>query len=183
MLRATAAHGASRRRFAHVRGPGWHAGKERHAGGFGAGDCAAEAGGELLQIPGWIGAGQGLVQAAPVTSKRLTLDVEHLPYNRPLLEWLRDGAWRGAGRSTWPRRLTAGLAERVAALMSASSAVVLASDGGDEPCGGATRLAAFRERFPSAKAFVTSAMRRPDIAELLAACVSSRMVANPDRSL
>ena len=59
----------------------------------------------LLQVPGWIAQGRAAFKRH-VTSA-VTLDVEHLPYNRPLLEYLRAAAWPRAAPSTSPRPPTA----------------------------------------------------------------------------
>src|ERR1700753_3044661 len=50
---------------------------------------------ELVKIPGWIAQGKAAFKRH-VTSA-VEIDVEHLPYNRPLLEWLRPQHRRGRG--------------------------------------------------------------------------------------
>lgn len=129
---------------------------------------------ELLQIPGWISEGRAAFKRH-VTSA-VTLDVEHLPYNRSLLEWLR--AQRGMGRRLYlATAADAVLAERVATHLGIFSGV-LASDGATNLAGG-NKLAAFRERFGEDFCYIGNAL--PDAA-LLAAC-KTPMVANPLRSL
>jgi 4-hydroxybenzoate polyprenyltransferase/phosphoserine phosphatase len=129
---------------------------------------------QLLQIPGWIGQGKAAFKRH-VTSA-VTLDVEHLPYNHPLLEWLRQQ--HSAGRRLY--LATAAdivLAERVAAHIGIFDGV-LASDGATNLAGG-NKLAAFRERFGDDFCYIGNAL--PD-AVLLAAC-REPMVANPLPSL
>ncbi len=128
----------------------------------------------LVKIPGWIAEGKAKFKQH-VTSA-VELDVEHLPYNRPLLEWLRIE--HGQGRAIYlataaDRRL----AERVAEHLQLFAGV-LASDGATNLAGG-NKLAAFRAQFGETFCYVGNA--RPDV-ELLEAC-ESPMVANPDRAL
>ncbi len=128
----------------------------------------------LLQVPGWIARGKAAFKSH-VTSA-VNLDVEHLPYNRPLLEWLRTqfGAGRQIYLATAADRV---LADRVAAHLGIFAGV-LASDGATNLAGG-NKLAAFREQFGKRFCYIGNA--KPD-AELLRACVSP-MVANPTASL
>ncbi len=129
---------------------------------------------ELLRIPGWIAQGRAAFKRH-VTSA-VTLDVEHLPYNRALLEWLR--VQRGAGRRLHlATAADTALAERVATHLGIFDGV-LASDGSTNLAGG-NKLAAFRERFGEEFCYIGNAL--PDAA-LLAAC-KTPMVANPLRAL
>jgi 4-hydroxybenzoate polyprenyltransferase len=129
---------------------------------------------EILRIPGWIARGKAAFKRE-VTSA-VTLDVEHLPYNRPLLDWLH--VQRGAGRLLYlATAADSALAERVAAYLGIFDGV-LASDGATNLAGG-NKLAAFRERFGEDFCYIGNAL--PDAA-LLAAC-RSPMVANPDAAL
>jgi len=129
---------------------------------------------ELLRIPGWIA--QGKASFKRHVTAAVALDVEHLPYNHALLEWLRVEA--GAGREIYLATAADGaLAERVAAYLGIFRGV-LASDGETNLAGG-NKLAAFRARFGDEFCYIGNA--KPD-AVLLAACVSP-MVANPDRAL
>ena len=129
---------------------------------------------ELLRIPGWIV--QGKASFKRHVTAAVALDVEHLPYNHALLEWLRVEA--GAGREIYLATAADGaLAERVAAYLGIFRGV-LASDGETNLAGG-NKLAAFRARFGDEFCYIGNA--KPD-AVLLAACVSP-MVANPDRAL
>ncbi len=128
----------------------------------------------LVKIPGWIAGGKASFKQHVTGS--VELDVEHLPYNQPLLEWLL--AEHAAGRAIYlataaDRRL----AERVAAHLGIFAGV-LASDGETNLAGG-NKLAAFRARFGDAFCYIGNAS--PDT-ELLKAC-ESPMVANPDNSL
>ena len=128
----------------------------------------------LVRIPGWIGEGKAAFKQHVTTA--VSLDVEHLPYNRPLLEWLREE--HGRGRAIYlataaDRRL----AERVAAHLGLFAGV-LASDGATNLAGG-NKLAAFRAQFGESFCYIGNA--RPDT-ELLSAC-EAPMVANPHRAL
>ena len=128
----------------------------------------------LLKVPGWIGAGKASFKQQ-VTSA-VELDVEHLPYNVPLLDWLR--AEHGNGRAIYlATAADTRLAERVAAHLGLFAGV-LASDGKTNLAGG-NKLAAFRARFGDSFCYIGNA--RPDV-EVLTAC-ESPMVANPDRAL
>lgn len=128
----------------------------------------------LLQVPGWIA--QGKAKFKEHVTSAVTLDVEHLPYNRPLLEWLR--AEHGQGRAVYlataaDRRLADRVAEHLGFF-----AGVLASDG-QTNLAGSNKLAAFRTQFGESFCYVGNA--RPDT-EVLQAC-ESPMVANPHASL
>jgi len=129
---------------------------------------------ELLKVPGWIG--QGRARFKQRVTAAVTLDVERLPYNRPLLEWLRQEA--GRGRAIYLATASDyGLAERVAEHIGIFRGV-LASDGSTN-LAGRYKLAAFRERFGERFSYIGNA--RPDIA-LLRAC-ETPMMANPTRAL
>jgi 4-hydroxybenzoate polyprenyltransferase len=106
----------------------------------------------------------------------VTLDVEHLPYNTPLLAWLR--AEHGEGRAIYlATAADRGLADRVAAHLGIFAGV-LASDGSTNLAGN-NKLAAFRSHFGDSFCYIGNA--RPDL-EVLSAC-EAPMVANPHRSL
>ncbi len=128
----------------------------------------------LLKVPGWIGEGKAAFKRH-VTSA-VTLDVDHLPYNRPLAEWLRleHGQGRAIYLATAADRV---LADRVAEHLGIFAGV-LASDGSTNLAGG-NKLAAFHSRFGENFCYVGNA--KPDI-EVLSAC-QSPMVANPDAAL
>jgi 4-hydroxybenzoate polyprenyltransferase/phosphoserine phosphatase len=129
---------------------------------------------ELVHIPGWIA--QGRAAFKKHLTKLVTLDVEHLPYNKPLLEYLRQQY--GEGREIYlATAADRELAERIAAYLGIFAGV-LASDGALNLAGG-NKLAAFRAKFGENFCYVGNA--KPDV-ELLAACVSP-MVANPDGAL
>lgn len=128
----------------------------------------------LLQIPGWIAQGKAAFKRH--VTQAVTLDVEHLPYNRPLLEWLRRQ--HGEGRKLYlATAADTALAERVAAYVGIFDGV-LASDGSTNLAGG-NKLAAFQQRFGNAFCYIGNA---PPDAVLLANC-QSPMVANPFSSL
>jgi 4-hydroxybenzoate polyprenyltransferase len=128
----------------------------------------------VLQFPQWIS--QGKASFKKKVSALAAIDVVHLPYNRPLLEYLRQQF--AGGREIY---LATGadtvLAERVAAHLGLFAGV-LASDGSINLTGH-NKLAAFRSRFPNGFCYIGNA--RPDV-PLLANCVQP-MVANPHRSL
>ncbi len=128
----------------------------------------------LIKIPGWIAEGKAAFKQHVTTA--VTLDVEHLPYNLPLLEWLQ--AEHRAGRAIY--LATAAdhrLANRVAEHLQLFQGV-LASDGETNLAGG-NKLAAFRSHFGDSFCYIGNA--QPDV-EVLQAC-ESPMVANPHGSL
>jgi 4-hydroxybenzoate polyprenyltransferase len=130
---------------------------------------------ELLKVPGWIAEGKASFKQH-VTSA-VELDVEHLPYNRPLLEWLR--IQHGEGRAIYlATAADRALADRVAAHLGLFAGV-LASDGAVNLAGG-NKLAAFQQRFGQG-GFCYIGNARPDI-KLLTQC-EAPMVANPHGSL
>ncbi len=135
---------------------------------------ARQSPGSLLHFPAWIGRGKAVFKRE-VTS-RAAIDVVHLPYNQPLLEYLRQQ--HAEGREIY---LATGadtlLADRVAAHLGIFAGV-LASDGSVNLTGH-NKLAAFQQRFPEGFCYVGNA--RPDV-PLLTHCVEP-MVANPSRSL
>ncbi len=128
----------------------------------------------LVKIPGWIGQGKASFKRHVTSS--VELDVEHLPYNQPLLEWLmvEHAAGRAIFLATAADRT---LADRVAAHLGIFAGV-LASDGATNLAGG-IKLAAFRAQFGDSFCYIGNAS--PDT-ELLKAC-ESPMVANPHASL
>jgi len=128
----------------------------------------------LLRLPGWLR--QGKAAFKQHVTAAVELDVECLPYNRPLLEYLRRQ--HGEGRRLYlATAADRPLAERIAAHLGIFSGV-LASDGVTNLAGG-NKLAAFHRRFGDRFSYIGNA--RPD-AELLAACLTP-MTANPDRAL
>jgi 4-hydroxybenzoate polyprenyltransferase len=133
---------------------------------------------ELRHVPGWIAQGRAAFKRH--LTDLVTLDVEHLPYNRPLLEYLRQE--HGQGRAIYlATAADKKLAERVAAYLGIFAGV-LASEGGTSGgvnLAGGNKLAAMREKFGDEFCYIGNA--KPDGA-LLAACVSP-MMANPDRAL
>jgi 4-hydroxybenzoate polyprenyltransferase len=128
----------------------------------------------LLQFPKWISEGKASFKRK--VSSLASIDVVHLPYNQPLLEYLRQQ--HAEGREIY---LATGadtlLAERVAAHLGIFAGV-LASDG-NVNLTGHNKLAVFREKFPHGFCYIGNA--RPDV-PLLTHCVEP-MVANPHRSL
>jgi 4-hydroxybenzoate polyprenyltransferase/phosphoserine phosphatase len=131
--------------------------------------------GLLVKVPGWIAEGKAAFKRHLTTS--VELDVEHLPYNQPLLRYLREQ--HGRGRAIYlATAADVGLAERVAAFLGIFAGV-LASDGSGVNLAGANKLAAMRAQFGEEFCYIGNA--KPDV-ELLAAC-ESPMTANPDGAL
>ncbi|WP_255462466.1 UbiA family prenyltransferase [Granulicella sp. WH15] len=128
----------------------------------------------LLRIPGWLAQGKAAFKQH-VTSA-VELDVEHLPYNQPLLEFLT--AEHAAGRPIYlATAADSTLARRVALHLGIFSGV-LASDGKLNLAGG-NKLAAFRQEFGDEFSYIGNAT--PD-GPVLAAC-KEPMVANPTSGL
>jgi len=128
----------------------------------------------LLRLPGWLA--QGKAAFKQHVSSAVALDVEYLPWNQPLLQYLREQ--RGAGREIYLATASDhALADRVAASLGIFSGV-LASDGVTN-LSGANKLEAFRRRFPQGFCYIGNAGTD---AGLLAAC-ETPMVANPHRAL
>src|SRR6202012_981088 len=129
---------------------------------------------EILRIPSWIA--QGKAQFKKHVTDGVTLDVEHLPYNRPLLEWLR--AEHGAGRAIYlATAADRALAERVADYLGIFAGV-LASDGTTN-LAGKNKLEAFPTHFGERFCYIGNA--KPDVT-VLSAC-ESPMTANPHGAL
>ena len=129
---------------------------------------------ELLRIPGWLAQGKAAFKRR-VTSA-VTLNVETLPYNQPLLQYLREQ--HAAGRPLYlATAADTALAERIADYLGIFQGV-LASDGATNLAGG-NKLAAFQRAFGDDFSYIGNA--RPDAA-ILTVC-QSPMVANPDRAL
>jgi 4-hydroxybenzoate polyprenyltransferase/phosphoserine phosphatase len=128
----------------------------------------------LLHFPMWIAQEKAAFKRN--VSSAVALDVAHLPYNQPLLEFLRQQ--HAAGREIY---LATGadnlLAERVAAHLGVFTGV-LASDGSVNLTG-RNKLAAFQQRFPAGFSYIGNA--RLDL-PLLTHSVHP-MVANPRRGL
>lgn len=124
--------------------------------------------------PLWLRGGKAAFKAR--VASRVTLDVEHLPWNREVLEYL--AAQRAAGRRLY---LVTGadvsVAQRVADHLGLFDDV-LASDGATNRTGN-HKLAGLRERFAEGFDYIGNA--GPDGA-VLAGC-GEAMVANPTRAL
>ena len=135
---------------------------------------ARQSPGWLLQFPQWMAQGKAAFKRK--VSSLAAIDVTHLPYNQPLLGYLRQQ--HAAGREIY---LATGadtlLAERVAAHVGIFAGV-LASDGSVNLTGH-NKLAVFQQRFPAGFCYIGNA--RPDV-PLLTHCVDP-MVANPDFAL
>lgn len=123
----------------------------------------------------WILDGKAALKAQ--VSNTVTLDVAHLPYNRPLLEYLE--AERGLGRRIYlATGADARLAEKIAAHLGIFDGV-LASDGNTNLTG-SNKLASLRARFDG-EDFDYIGNARPDLPLLEHA--GSAMLANPHASL
>jgi 4-hydroxybenzoate polyprenyltransferase len=129
---------------------------------------------DALKTPLW--ALRGKANLKREVTARVTLDVEHLPYNRPLLEYLM--AQRGDGRKLYlATGADAGLADRIARHLNIFEGV-LSSDGTTNLIG-SNKLAGFRRRFAGDFDYIGNA--RPDLPLLSAA--TTPMLANPDLGL
>ena len=129
---------------------------------------------KIMKFPRW--SKRGRAGFKEHLTRAVKLDVEHLPYNRPLLAWLRQQ--HAAGRKLYlATAADCVLAERVAAYLGIFAGV-MASDG-ETNLAGINKLSAFRARFGQDFCYIGNAS--PD-APLLAACTSP-MVANPHKSL
>jgi 4-hydroxybenzoate polyprenyltransferase/phosphoserine phosphatase len=128
--------------------------------------------GTLAQIPGWALKGKAHLKAKVCSI--ISLDAEHLPYNRTLLQYLREE--RAAGRKLY---LTTGadcsLADRIAAHLGLFEEV-LASDGNTNLTGG-NKLQHLNRRF-SEVGFDYVGNALPDLPLLKHA--REAMTANPD---
>lgn len=128
----------------------------------------------LLSFPKWVAEGKAAFKRR--VTELAEIDVVHLPYNQPLLEYLTQQ--HGEGREIY---LATGadtlLAERVAAYLGIFHGV-LASDGSTNLTG-RNKLAAFQQRFPDGFCYIGNA--KPDV-PLLTHCVHP-MVANPHARL
>ena len=129
---------------------------------------------DALKTPLWALRGKANLKREVTT--RVTLDVEHLPYNRPLLEYLMGQ--KGDGRKLYlATGADAGLADRIARHLNIFEGV-LSSDGTTNLTG-SNKLAGFRNRFAGDFDYIGNA--RPDLALLSAA--TTPMLANPDLGL
>lgn len=129
---------------------------------------------DALKTPLW--AARGKANLKREVTARVSLSVEHLPYNRPLLEYLMEQ--RGHGRKVYLATGADGeLADRIARHLGIFEGV-LASDGSTNLTG-RTKLSSFRNRFPGEFDYIGNA--RPDMPLLSAA--ATPMVANPDFGL
>ncbi len=127
-----------------------------------------------LHWPAWLR--QGKAGFKREVTARAAIDVEHLPYNLPLLEYLREERMRG--RAIYlATAADAVLAERVALHLGIFDGV-LASDG-QLNLAGRNKLAAFRTRFPNGFTYIGNAL--PDMPLLEASTLP--MVANPVAAL
>ena len=129
---------------------------------------------DALKTPLW--ALRGKANLKREVTARVTLNVEHLPYNRPLLEYLM--AQRGEGRKLYlATGADSGLAERIARHLNIFEGV-LSSDGATNNIG-SNKLAGFRTRFAGDFDYIGNA--RPDLPLLAAA--AAPMLANPNLGL
>ncbi len=127
-----------------------------------------------LQWPAWLRKGRAGFKREITT--RAVVDIEHLPYNQPLLHFLKDERARGR-RIYLATAADRNFAEQVAAHIGLFDGV-LASDGSHNLAGG-NKLRAFQQQFPSGFTYIGNAM--PDRTLLQASMTP--MVANPHRKL
>ena len=129
---------------------------------------------EAVRAPLWLRGGKAAFKAR--VAARVTLDVEHLPWNRELLKYL--AGQRAAGRRLYlVTGADASVAQRVADHLGLFDGV-LASDGATNRTGN-HKLAGLREQFADGFDYIGNA--RPD-GPVLAGC-GEAMVANPTRAL
>lgn len=129
---------------------------------------------EALRVPLWLLGGKANLKRQ--VTARVTLNVERLPYNRPLLEYLM--AQRGEGRKLYlATGADSGLADRIARHLNIFDGV-LSSDGATNNIG-SNKLAGFRVRFAGDFDYIGNA--RPDLPLLAAA--ATPMLANPSAGL
>ncbi|MHB1023779.1 MAG: UbiA family prenyltransferase [Acidobacteriaceae bacterium] len=125
----------------------------------------------LLQLPLWVLKGKASFKAQVTSAVRL--DTTHLPYNRPLLQYLEQQ--HAAGREIYlATAADLRLAERIAAEHHVFSGV-LGSDGNTNLAGG-NKLEAFRQKFADGRFdYIGNAL--PDVPLLKDS--TAPMVANP----
>ncbi|HEY9137748.1 MAG TPA: UbiA family prenyltransferase [Terriglobus sp.] len=128
-----------------------------------------------LHWPRWVSKGRAGFKRE--VTGRATIEVEHLPYNQPLLDYLREEHARGR-RIYLATAADIDFAQQVAAHFGDLFTGVLASDG-TLNLAGANKLKAFQEKFPEGFTYIGNAI--PDRALLQASVLP--MVANPHRSL
>ncbi len=127
-----------------------------------------------LHWPAWVRKGKAGFKRE--ITGRAVVDVEHLPYNEPLLAFLREEHARGR-RIYLATAADIGFAEQVAAHVGLFTGV-LASDGSLN-LAGRNKLDAFQQRFPEGFSYIGNAM--PDRTLLQASY--QPMVANPHGKL
>lgn len=127
-----------------------------------------------LHWAGWLRKGRAGFKRE--ITDRAIVEVEYLPYNQPLLTYLRQEHARGR-RIYLATAADRAFAERVAAHVGLFDGV-LASDG-THNLAGANKLKAFQERFPDGFTYIGNAI--PD-RTLLQASITP-MAANPHRNL
>ncbi|TCK70840.1 UbiA family prenyltransferase [Acidipila rosea] len=129
----------------------------------------------LAKLPGWLRGGKAAFKDR--VTREVALDVAHLPYNRPLLEFLEEQ--RGNGRKLYlATGADSNLAVRVAAHLGIFEEV-LASDGSTNLTSH-NKLNRLEARFEGL-GFDYVGNARPDLPLLEKA--GEAMLANPDRSL
>ena len=130
---------------------------------------------QALRSPMWALRGKAALKRE--TASRVNLDVGHLPYNRPLIAYLKEQ--KAAGRRIYlATGADSGTAERVAAHLGLFDGV-LASDGRTNLTGG-NKLEGMRKRFGD-EGYDYIGNAAVDIPLLLHA--GSAMIANPERGL
>ena len=128
----------------------------------------------ILSIPLWLSRGKASLKQH--VTDAVSIDIVHLPYNRPLLRYLEEQ--HAAGRPLYlataaDRSLAGRIADHLGIFQD-----VLASDGANN-LAGQNKLDAFRSRFGDRFTYIGNA--QPDLS-ILTACVAP-MVANPEAGL
>ena len=127
-----------------------------------------------LHWPRWLRGGRARFKRE--ITDRAVIEVEHLPYNQPLLAYLQEEHARGR-KIYLATAADQAFAELVAAHIGLFDGV-LASDGVNNLAGG-NKLRAFEERFPAGFTYIGNAL--PDRSLLRAS--HQPMAANPHRAL
>ncbi len=128
-----------------------------------------------LQWPEWLRKGRAGFKRE--VTDRAVIQMEHLPYNEPLVAFLWEE--RARGRKIYlATAADSAFAEKVAAHFPGLFDGVLASDG-TLNLAGSNKLRAFQDRFPGGFTYIGNAM--PD--RTLLAASHQPMVANPHRNL
>ncbi len=132
----------------------------------------------LFLLPIWLRSGKAALKQK--ITQAVELDVVHLPYNRPLLQYLEQQ--HALGRPLYlATAADRALADRVASHVGLFTGV-LASDGAHN-LAGENKLAAFRERFPEGFCYIGNASADLPLLSACSAAGAEVLVANPTAGL